>query len=123
MGLAIVNEQTCLPFAGVEPCQLCVDECHAAGYHAIEFVQVHTEVDEQTGLPVEGTGFSAPRVLADRCVGCGLCQTRCYGINKAAKRLLTASAIIIEAGEGREDRLMQGSYVALREEERRRQSD
>jgi ferredoxin len=106
MGLAIVNEQTCLPFAGREACQLCVDECHAAGYHAIEFVQVRTEVDDDTGLPIEGTGFSAPRVLADRCVGCGLCQTRCYAINVAEKGLLDASAIVIEAGEGKEDRLM-----------------
>jgi NAD-dependent dihydropyrimidine dehydrogenase PreA subunit len=118
MGLAVVNEQTCLPFAGREACQLCVDECHAAGYHAIEFVQVRTEVDEATGLPVEGTGFSAPRVLADRCVGCGLCQTRCYAINKAEKGLLSESAIIIEAGEGKEDRLMHGSYVALRQADR-----
>ena len=34
-----------------------------------------------TGSPIEGTGFLAPVVLADKCVGCGLCQTRCYGIN------------------------------------------
>jgi polyferredoxin len=31
MGLAIVNEQTCLPHAQREACQLCVDECNAAG--------------------------------------------------------------------------------------------
>ncbi|MCA8987459.1 MAG: 4Fe-4S binding protein, partial [Planctomycetaceae bacterium] len=40
MGLAIVNENTCLPYAGKDACQLCVDECHLAGYHAIEFLQV-----------------------------------------------------------------------------------
>jgi ferredoxin len=123
MGLAIVNEQTCLPFAGREACQLCVDECHAAGYHAIEFVQVRTEVDDQTGQPIEGTGFAAPRVLADKCVGCGLCQTRCYGINVKEKGLLTESAIIIEAGEGKEDRLMTGSYIALREAEQRHHAE
>ena len=56
MGLAIVNEQTCLPFADREACQLCVDECNAAGYEAIEFMQVHTQVDSE-GLPVAGTGY------------------------------------------------------------------
>jgi len=117
MGLAIVNESTCLPFAGREACRLCVDECLAAGYHAIEFTTVGTEVDEQ-GLPIPDTGFLAPVVLPDLCVGCGLCQTRCYGINVASKGFLDASAIIIEAGEGREDRLMSGSYVELRERER-----
>ena len=59
MGLAIVNETTCLPFANREACQLCVDECNAAGYEAIEFMQVHTQVDE-TGSPVEGSGHLAP---------------------------------------------------------------
>ncbi len=113
MGLALVDEHSCLPFANREACQLCVDECHAAGYHAIEFTQVHTEVDGE-GQPVEGTGHLAPVVIADKCVGCGLCQTRCYGINADEKALLKRSAIIIVAGEGKEDRLMTGSYRTLR---------
>ena len=116
MGLAIVNQKTCLPFAGREACQLCVDECAAAGYDAIEFTRVGTEVNE-LGLPVEDSGFLAPVVLADKCVGCGLCQTRCYGINADEKGLLDKSAIIIQAGPGNEDRLMHGSYQALRNDE------
>jgi ferredoxin len=97
MGLAVVNAQTCLPIAGREACQHCVDECVSAGYHAIEFMQVRTEVDK-SGKPIEGTGFLAPVVLAEKCVGCGLCQTRCYGINVIEKQLLEASAIVIKAG-------------------------
>lgn len=104
IALAEVNLETCLPHAGREACQLCVDDCAAAGYHAIEFVQVHTETDAK-GTPIEGTGFVAPVVLADKCVGCGLCQTRCYGINAIEKHLLKKSAIVISAGEGKEDRL------------------
>jgi NAD-dependent dihydropyrimidine dehydrogenase PreA subunit len=80
-----------------------VDDCAAAGYHAIEFVQVHTKTDVN-GDPIEGTGFVAPVVLADKCVGCGLCQTRCYGMNALEKHLLTKSAIVISAGAGKEDR-------------------
>ena len=45
MGLAFINLQTCLPHAGKEACQLCVDECTSAGYNAIEFMQVGTQVD------------------------------------------------------------------------------
>ncbi|MEX0702812.1 MAG: 4Fe-4S binding protein [Planctomycetales bacterium] len=119
IGLAIVDERTCLPYAGREACQLCVDECDAAGYHAIEFTRVGTEADE-LGNPKEGTGFVAPVVLAEKCVGCGLCQTRCYGINVKSEGKLTESAIVIVAGEGREDRIMSGSYLALRQEEQRR---
>ena len=107
MGLAIVNPFTCLPFAGTGDCDLCVQECNAAGYHAIEYTQVRIEVDEN-GLPVEGSGFLAPVVLEDRCVGCGLCQTRCYAVNVKEEHHIRQSAIIIEAGEGKEDRLMNG---------------
>ncbi|HEX8912169.1 MAG TPA: 4Fe-4S binding protein [Humisphaera sp.] len=113
MGLAVVNVQTCLPHAGKEACQLCVDDCHAAGYHAIEFVGAGTKADAD-GNPIDGTTFNAPVVRPDLCVGCGLCQTRCFAINVQEKKLLPASAIVVEAGAGKEDRLRSGSYVALR---------
>ncbi|QDT04036.1 Putative electron transport protein YccM [Rubripirellula lacrimiformis] len=109
MGLAVVNESTCLPWAGREACDLCVQECDAAGYHAIEYAQVGTEADEQ-GLPIEGTGMLAPVVRSDACVGCGLCQTRCVAINVKDKGLLSESAIIVETGDGKEDRWTSGSY-------------
>ncbi|MFV1967174.1 MAG: 4Fe-4S binding protein [Pirellulaceae bacterium] len=121
MGLALVNENTCLPFAAEGDCQLCVDECNAAGYEAIEFTRVHTDVDE-TGQPIEGTGFVAPVVLKDQCVGCGLCQTRCYVINAKSKKLLAKSAILVVAGRGREDRLFHGSYRELRDQEARQRA-
>ncbi len=113
MGLAFVDQATCLPFAGREACQLCVDECAAAGYNAIEFTRVGTQADAG-GLPIDGTGYLAPVVREDLCVGCGLCQTRCRAINVEEKGLLNNSAIIIEAGSGREDRLSSGSYAGLR---------
>lgn len=116
MGLAVVNLQTCLPHAGKEACQLCVDDCSAAGYHAIDFLRVRTEVDD-AGNPIEDSGFLAPAVQADKCVGCGLCQARCYAVNFVDKQLLSASAIVVEAGPGKEDRLLTGSYQELRVEE------
>lgn len=123
MGLAKLDLGTCLPHAGREACQLCVDECIAAGYNALEFTRVHVEVDED-GQPVAGSGFAAPVVLPDKCVGCGLCQTRCFHINVEEKRLLQESAIVIFAGPGRredgsniEDRLMSGSYLELRKQD------
>ena len=118
MGLAVVDQQTCLPYAGRDACQICVDECAAAGYHAIEFLQVGTAVDA-LGNPIEDTGFRAPVVLAERCVGCGLCQTRCVAVNVKQKHLLKQTAILVVAGPGNEDRMTRGSYVALREQEQR----
>jgi len=113
MGLAIINVATCLPHAGKEACQLCADECTSAGYNAIEFQRVGTQVDKD-GEPVEGSGFTAPVVVAEKCVGCGLCQTRCQNTNVKSKGLLRQSAIIVHAGQGREDRVRHGSYVQLR---------
>jgi len=117
IGLAVVNPLTCLPHAGQAACQLCVDECTAAGYDAIEFVRVGTQTDA-AGKPIEESGFLAPRVRPELCVGCGLCQTRCRAVNVVQKGLLAESAIRVEAGEGKEDRLTRGSYVALRGDER-----
>ncbi|MHC4400044.1 MAG: 4Fe-4S binding protein [Planctomycetota bacterium] len=86
------------------------------GYDAVEFIRVGTEADP-FGQPIEGSGFLAPVVVADKCVGCGLCQTRCHAINCKEKSLLRVSAVQVEAGEGREDRLTTGSYIDLRKRE------
>ena len=64
---------------------------------------------DAAGLPVEGSGYLAPKVAEEKCIGCGLCQTRCYKINAKQKRLLAATAIRVVAGEGKEDRLLRGS--------------
>ena len=100
MGLAIVNTGTCLPYVGLEACQLCVDECNAAGYQAIEFTRVRTERADG------GTDeWLAPVVQDEKCVGCGLCQMRCYQVNVKDRHALELSAIVVETGEGRENRL------------------
>jgi ferredoxin len=116
MGLAEVKPN-CLPVAGEQECQLCVDECNRAGYDAIEFERVLPEIDAQ-GFPVEGTGFPAPVVVADKCVGCGLCQSVCHRINVKGRSLLAESAIVVYAGSGKEDRILHGTYTDLRQQER-----
>jgi ferredoxin len=114
IGLAEVDQKTCLPYAGRAACQLCADECRMAGYDAIEFLRVGGQVDAK-GEPVEGSGRLAPVVRADRCIGCGLCQMRCHALNVKAEGLLPASAIRVIAGPGKEDRICRGSYVVLRD--------
>ena len=115
IGLAQVDRSTCLPYVGRGACQLCVDECRMAGYNAIEFIRIGGEVDKK-GEPVEDSGRLAPVVREDRCTGCGLCQMRCRAINVKVQKLLPCSAVRVAAGEGKEDRLMSGSYVALRKQ-------
>ncbi|MBQ9813563.1 MAG: 4Fe-4S binding protein [Thermoguttaceae bacterium] len=92
LGLATVDQTTCLPHAGVADCRLCVDECARAGYDAIEFVAVGTQIDEN-GRPIDDVGFLAPVVRAERCVGCGLCQARCAAIIVRTDKALARPAI------------------------------
>jgi len=122
MGLAVVNERTCLPHAGRGACEICEKECRAANYNAIEFISV-PELDDE-GLPIPDSGYPAPYIPEPRkCVGCGLCQSRCHHVNVLQKGLLGESAIIVHAGGDREDRLLAGSYLALREQERQAKAD
>ena len=89
MGLAIVNEQTCLPYADREACQLCVTNAMPRVMRRSSSSASTPQVDAD-GQPIEGTGYPRSRVVnADRCVGCGLCQTRCNGINVKTKECLT----------------------------------
>lgn len=113
IGLAEVNKKTCIPYAGSGQCQLCVDECNAAGYNAIEFVRVGGEAADNGEL-IEGSGMLAPVVLEDKCVGCGLCQMRCMAINVKDKHILDKAAIQVVAGPGKEDRIIKGSYIEMR---------
>ncbi|MFC1765730.1 hypothetical protein ACFL6U_27105 [Planctomycetota bacterium] len=59
------------------------------------------------------SGYLAPVVLEDRCVGCGFCQARCRSVNVTEKQLLRESAVKIVAGPGHEDRTIVGSYREL----------
>ncbi|MCX5684721.1 MAG: 4Fe-4S binding protein [Planctomycetota bacterium] len=120
MGLAVINHETCLPYIGFEGnCRMCADECTAAGYEAIDMVRINVALDTD-GKPIEGSGNLVPIVDPSKCTGCGLCQTRCHKINVVAEKLLDEEAVRVEAGPGKEDRLMTGSYVALREAQRKK---
>jgi len=115
MGLVVVDQKTCLPHARKADCRECVDECAAAGYNAIEFVRVGSELDDQ-GVPIVDSGYLAPVVLEDKCVGCGLCQTRCYSIHVKGTKQLSESAVQVSAGPDKEDRIVTGSYRDLQTE-------
>lgn len=102
MGLAIVDTKTCLPHRGERDCQLCFDECNAAGYRAIEMRPIQLA----TG-PVPAGAFSpeeieqmgrilAPFVKADACIGCGICEYRCHSAWVNQQKLLKRSAVIVQ---------------------------
>jgi ferredoxin len=102
MGIASIDVNTCLPHRGERECQLCFDECNAAGYRAIEMrpIQLATgSVPEGALSPdeIEQMGrIRAPFVKSDACVGCGLCEYRCHSVWVARQKLLSRSAVTVK---------------------------
>jgi len=104
MGLARVDTQTCWPFRRQErrDCDLCFAECEAAGYHAIEMREIRIELEPP---PPEGmfsveeldemSRIRAPFVDPIACVGCGICQYRCYTRYVVQDKTLARSAIFM----------------------------
>ena len=108
MGLAVVNTQTCLPHVGERDCQLCYEECVAAGYGAIEMKEIPLEIGDiaegtLSAFELEEAGsILAPVVNAEACVGCGLCEYRCHTVWSQQQHELKGSAIqVIPENEDR----------------------
>jgi len=113
MGLAWLNDDTCLPLRNKDrkPCDLCYTECAAAGYDAIRMETISIELDPP---PPEGlfsdedleamSPFDVPVVDRDLCVGCGICEYRCHERYVVQTNELKESAIIVTAEN--EHRLM-----------------
>ncbi|MBN2591059.1 MAG: 4Fe-4S binding protein [Sedimentisphaerales bacterium] len=115
MAQSEVDKSTCLAHCKKQECGLCVEECKAAGYDALEYIRVGIEYDNW-GTPIEDSGFLAPVVIEEKCVGCGLCQVKCHSENVKELQLLERSAIVINNGLGKEDRIVKGSYKKLQAE-------
>jgi len=103
MGLAVIDTKTCLPHTGQQDCRLCIDECDAAGYRAIELRRIKLPMDD---IPEgifsdmeleEMSRIEAPFINADACVGCGLCEYRCHAALVKQQKSLTHSAIRVVA--------------------------
>ena len=101
IGLAVINKKTCLPYTGEQDCQLCFDECEAAGYHAIQMRQINLNIgDIPTGVfseleLEEMSHIEAPFVNPDACVGCGICEYRCYTTYVKGEKISAESAIVV----------------------------
>ena len=72
LGLAIIDTDRCLPWAQDTPCIVCQEMCPVPD-KAIELRDTRL-------IPRTGGGrdyLSRPVVIADRCIGCGICEYKC----------------------------------------------
>ncbi len=114
MGLACVDATRCLPMRKEErlDCDLCYVECQQAGYHAIEMRYQQIELDPPpppgafSDIELEEMSrIRVPVIDSNLCVGCGICQYRCFTTYVIQRGQLDQSAIVVLAeNEHRLDR-------------------
>jgi MauM/NapG family ferredoxin protein len=88
LGTAVIDHSRCIAWEQDRQCLICDEICP---YDAIEFRKV----------PNSGTLMNRPVVLASKCTGCGLCETKCPIAGQSA----------IEVYSIGEERKTHGSYI------------
>jgi len=87
IGLAVIDQNRCLPYARGEECLVCEEHC-PTGKKAIVFDAKIIEQGNQRLARLQ------PRVVKDLCIGCGICETRCPVAGQSA-------IVIVSEGESR----------------------
>jgi MauM/NapG family ferredoxin protein len=96
IGLAVIDKNTCLPFARNEECLVCEEHC-PTGDKAIVFKEYQVQVDDEMKT------LKYPQVVKKLCIGCGICETKCPLYGRSAIR-------VVNEGESRHqgNKLMSG---------------
>lgn len=82
MGLASIDRDRCLPWAYNTPCVVCEEMCPVPN-KAIVFVEENGSDGQLQILK--------PRVIREKCIGCGVCENRCPVGGEAAIRVYSIS--------------------------------
>jgi len=86
IGLARIDRDRCLPWAYNIPCIVCEETCPLAD-KAIQLEQVQVLSDHGQAGALQG-----PRVVKERCIGCGVCESKCPMGGEAAIRVFAPTA-------------------------------
>jgi len=72
LGLAVIDKDRCLPWAQDKPCIVCQEMCPVAPKAILlDERRVVTQAEGRQDY------VQRPRVLTDRCIGCGICEYKC----------------------------------------------
>jgi polyferredoxin len=86
MGLAYIDQDRCIPWAEDIDCIVCEEMC------PLPEKAVELELSEVPN-PSGGVVFvQRPKMIQDRCIGCGICEYKCPVDGEAAIRVFTTSA-------------------------------
>jgi ferredoxin len=78
IGIAKIAQDRCIPWADLRVCTVCYDTCPLLEKAIV--MEKTKDVDE-LGQPLI---IARPRVLEERCIGCGVCEYNCPAEGPAA---------------------------------------
>lgn len=88
IGLAYIDENRCIPWADYRDCIVCEEMCPVPD-KAVMLERV--EVKDPDGKLVS---VQRPRVVRDRCIGCGICEYQCPVNGEAAIRIYVPGPVL-----------------------------
>lgn len=88
MGVAVIDENACIAYWGIQ-CDACYRACPLLG----EAITIENSRNVRTGKHA----FLAPKIQADICTGCGMCEKACV-TKKASIFVLPRKVALGEAG-------------------------
>ncbi|NPV84484.1 MAG: 4Fe-4S binding protein [Anaerolineae bacterium] len=85
IGKAYIDENRCIPWSDHTPCIVCEEMCPVPQKAIILEEVALDKPDGQTTI------LQRPRVIRERCIGCGICEHRCPVNGEAAIRVYIAN--------------------------------
>jgi MauM/NapG family ferredoxin protein len=81
IGVAVIDRDRCLPWAEATPCIVCEEMC------PIPDKAIDLEEAEAVDSSGERVTVQRPHIVAERCIGCGICEFKCPLEGVAAVRV------------------------------------
>jgi NAD-dependent dihydropyrimidine dehydrogenase PreA subunit len=88
IGKAYIDENRCIAWADLKPCIVCEEMCPVPD-KAIKLETVEAVTPDGERVTVQ-----RPRVVRERCIGCGICEYKCPVNGEAAIRVYVPPDIL-----------------------------